>query len=83
MHKNLAFFQSSRFVLPCFILTIFVILLADSVTQLGFAHGMLYSPLILLAGFTYRYRLLNLTASLSIMAIWIGYFIAPPAPDNF
>ncbi|MCF4010068.1 PAS domain-containing protein [Rheinheimera sp. UJ63] len=83
MHKTLAFFQSSRFVLPCFILAIFVILLADNLTQLGFAHGMLYAPLILLAGFTYRYRLLNLTASLSIMAIWLGYFIAPPAPDNF
>ncbi|MDX1573330.1 MAG: PAS domain S-box protein [Methylophaga sp.] len=51
-----------------------VILATDSLTPLGFAHGILYSPVLLLAAFIGHKRLLDTVFALSILAIWFGLF---------
>lgn len=62
---------------------LFGILLADSQTQLGFAHGVLYTPLVAIAALSIRRRVLNSVAGLAIIFIWLGYFLSPPAPIGF
>lgn len=55
----------------------------DSLTQLGFAHALFYTPLIILAGLTARRKhLLNITL-LAVAFTLLGYFISPPAPPQF
>jgi PAS domain S-box-containing protein len=83
MPKLIRLMQNHNLAAGFLLLALCAILLADSLTQLGFAHGVLYTPLVALAGLSYRRKLLTLTASVSLIAIWLGFFIAPAAPADF
>ena len=64
-------------------LLLLLIFASDSLTQLGFAHGFLYAPLLLLASLTNKLSLLHTTFWLASLLICLGVFIAPPAPAGF
>ncbi len=51
-----------------------LILATDSLTPLGFAHGVLYAPVLLMAAFIGRPRLLDIVFVLSILFVWLGLF---------
>lgn len=63
--------------------TVLLILFADTQTQLGFAHGVLFTPLIVLAGFTGKYPVLHGISILSVASLWLGYLLSPAAPAGF
>lgn len=77
------FIQHHRLTAPLLISAVLLVFLADSQTQLGFAHGVLFTPLVVLAGFTGRYNILHSISVLSIFSLWLGYLISPPAPADF
>jgi PAS domain S-box-containing protein len=83
MPKLIRLMQNHNLAAGFLLLALFTVLLTDSLTQLGFAHGILYTPLVALAGLSYRRKLLNMTACISLIAIWLGFFIAPAAPADF
>lgn len=60
-----------------------IVLAADTVTQLGFAHGTLYAPLVLLAFWSRRWTVIVAVAALSSLFTVVGYFVSPPAPPEF
>ncbi|WP_018880724.1 PAS domain-containing sensor histidine kinase [Thioalkalivibrio sp. ALE30] len=60
-----------------------LILVAERFTQLGFAHGFLYVPLIVLAFYAGGGRLQTAVTVLAVAAIWIGYALSPAAPEGF
>ena len=64
-------------------LMLLLILIADSQTQLGFAHGVLYAPLLLLASLLNQLRVLNVSFVLAVAAIVLGYWLSPAAPADF
>src|SRR5690554_1168284 len=60
-----------------------LILLADTRTPLGFAHGLLYLPLLLLAFALRSHRLLLFLMLLCCAATWVGIPLSAPAPEDF
>lgn len=56
-----------------------VVFIGDLFTRLGFVHGLLYTPLLLLAGLTARIHTLNQALLLTLVLTWIAIFLAPPA----
>ncbi|HLS98506.1 MAG TPA: PAS domain S-box protein [Porticoccaceae bacterium] len=60
-----------------------VILVTDSLTQLGFAHGILYPPVVLLALRTRRLGVVLAIAGAATVFTVIGFFLSPPAPPGF
>lgn len=64
-------------------LLLLVIFAADSLTQLGFAHGFLYAPLLLLASLTNKLRLLRIVFLAAILVVWLGVLVSPAAPQGF
>lgn len=60
-----------------------VVLWADTITQLGFAHGTLYAPLVLLAFWSRRWQFVATVAALGAAFTIIGYLLSPPAPAGF
>ncbi|SEH74894.1 PAS domain S-box-containing protein [Rheinheimera pacifica] len=64
-------------------LLLLLIFAADSQTQLGFAHGFLYAPLLLLASLTDKLRLLHTTFIAAVVLIWLGVLTSPAAPQGF
>lgn len=64
-------------------LLLLLIFAADSQTQLGFAHGFLYAPLLLLASLTNKLRLLHTIFLCAITLIWLGVLLSPAAPQGF
>ena len=56
---------------------------ADLRTQLGFAHGMLYVPVLLLAMFSGQQRAVVLICAAAILLIGIGWVFSPPATAGF
>ncbi|WP_215398067.1 PAS domain-containing protein [Rheinheimera oceanensis] len=64
-------------------LLLLLIFAADSQTQLGFAHGFLYAPLLLLASLTNKLRLLHIIFFAAIILIWLGVLMSPAAPEGF
>ncbi len=75
--------MQQRLIIPILFIAILLIFFADSITQLGFAHGVLYTPLVLLAGLTFRQRILHITSMICILALWLGYLVSPEAPEGF
>lgn len=65
------------------LLPMLLILLADSLTQLGFAHGVLYSPLLLLTLLLRRRGFIYFSMLVALVFTWLGYLISPPAPEGF
>ncbi|MDR6984105.1 PAS domain S-box-containing protein [Rheinheimera pacifica] len=64
-------------------LLLLLIFAADSQTQLGFAHGVLYAPLLLLTSLTDKLRLLHTIFIAAVVLIWLGVFTSPAAPQGF
>ena len=61
-----------------------VIFLSETLTPLGFAHGMLYTPVILLAANLTRSRLWVMATVICCCLLNLaGVLISPPAPDGF
>ncbi|GGW62221.1 PAS domain-containing protein [Alishewanella tabrizica] len=83
MPKLINVIQQHRFTAPLLLSSVLIVFFADSQTPLGFSHGMLYMPLVVLAGLTLRPSLLHLTGVLAICAVWLGYVISPSTPAEF
>jgi len=64
-------------------LLLLVVFATDRFTQLGFAHGLLYSPLILVTLFTGRSGTLVAVAICAAILTVAGLFISPPQPVGF
>ncbi|MEX1221120.1 MAG: PAS domain S-box protein [Idiomarina sp.] len=54
-----------------------LVLVTDSFTQLGFAHGYLYIPIILLASAIARMRMVVTVTCCALIFNWLGFFISP------
>lgn len=77
MHRIVARLrQRQRYALVSYGLLL-LILTADSLTQPGFAHGILYAPVLLLTALAGRQRELAIVCLLSIIFIWLGLYLAP------
>jgi len=76
--KRLSFVWSP-FALACLLL----IFLLERYTQLGFAHGMIYCPLLLFLVLSNSTQLITFTTAAAMILTALGYFISPPAPENF
>ena len=48
------------------------VLATDSLTPLGFVHGILYGPIILFTALGDRPRQLNIVLALSLLFVWVG-----------
>lgn len=83
MPKMINVIQQHQFTAPLLLGSVLLVFLADSQTPLAFSHGMLYMPLVVLAGLTLRLPLLHLTGVLAICAVWLGYVISPPTQEAF
>ncbi len=59
------------------------VFISDAFTPLGFAHGMLYAPVVLLTMATGRRRTVLWVGAISLALIGIGWLISPPAPPNY
>ncbi|HET8807746.1 MAG TPA: PAS domain-containing protein, partial [Methylophaga sp.] len=68
-------FSQRRITAPLSYGLLILILATDSLTPMGFAHGMLYAPVLLLAAFIARPRLLDIVFALSIVFVWLGLFL--------
>ncbi len=60
-----------------------LIFLTDLLTMLGFAHGMLYVIVILIASISGHRGLIITMSGLAVALIALGYFVAPQAPEAF
>ncbi|OXS16799.1 hypothetical protein CGX12_01695 [Zobellella denitrificans] len=60
-----------------------LIFAADALTPLGFAHGILYPPVILLALFSGSIRLVSAVSLAAAVLTVAGVFISPAAPRDF
>lgn len=60
-----------------------LIFAADGLTQLGFAHGTLYPPLVLLALFTGSIPFVCMISLAAAGLTVLGIFISPAAPPDF
>lgn len=82
MHRIVAHMrQRRRYAIVIYGLLI-LILAADSLTQLGFAHGILYAPVLLLAALSGRQRELNIVFVLSVIFTWLGLYLAHGIADD-
>lgn len=82
MHRIVAHMRHRRRYATVSYGLLILILAADSLTQLGFAHGILYAPVLLLAALSGRQRSLNIIFVLSLIFIWLGLYIAPTNADG-
>ena len=57
-----------------------LVFISDLFTQLGFVHGLLYTPLLVLAGLTNRIHTLNQSLLLAVLLTWLAVLLAPVAP---
>jgi PAS domain S-box-containing protein len=65
------------------VMAMVVIFVADMLTMAGFAHGMLYVLVVLIALLSGRRRLLIATATISVVLILVGLSLSPPPPESF
>ena len=78
MHWIVAHMQQQRIYALVSYGLLVVILLTDSLTELGFAHGILYGPVLLLTALSGRLTHLNLVLIASLVFVWLGIWLAPP-----
>ena len=62
------------------LLLVFVVLLTDMYTPMGFAHGMLYAPAILLAMASGQERFVLWAGVISCLFIGLGWYLSPLPP---
>jgi PAS domain S-box-containing protein len=60
-----------------------LVFLTDAVTPLGFAHGTLYSPLVVLAGESRQRRWVIGISAGALVLTGLGVFISAPPPPDF
>lgn len=58
-------------------LLLVLVLLADRYTVPGFAHGVLYTPILVLSGIGNRLRRLTITFTFCLLFVWSGVLIMP------
>ncbi|WP_404399422.1 PAS domain S-box protein [Idiomarina seosinensis] len=54
-----------------------LVLVTDSLTQLGFAHGYLYIPIILFASAVVRMQTVVIVTCSALLFNWFGFFLSP------
>ena len=59
------------------------ILATDALTPLGFAHGILYAPLVMVSVATRRLGVVLAMAGAGVAFTAVGFFISPPQPPGF
>lgn len=59
-----------------------LILITEPYTPLGLAHGLLWSPLILIAAKTHSLRVLTATFALTLIGVWFGAWLSPLPPPG-
>lgn len=57
-----------------------LVFISDLFTQLGFVHGLFYTPLLVLAGLTNRIHTLNQSLLVAVLLTWLAVLLAPAAP---
>ncbi|SFC27199.1 PAS domain S-box-containing protein [Marinospirillum celere] len=77
--------QSSQQLLSILMLLTFMalILFSEPLTQLGFAHGFLYVPLLLLVHRLQQEHWIWPTTLVTLGLVVLGYFLSPPPPEGF
>lgn len=68
---------------PLASVSLITLFLLEMFTQLGFSHGMLYCPLLLLLVCSGSTQLITFTSAAAMTLTALGYFISPPAPEGF
>jgi PAS domain S-box-containing protein len=59
------------------------VFISDTFTPLGFAHGMLYVPVVLLTMASGRQRAVMWVGAISFVLIGVGWLASPPAPQDY
>jgi PAS domain S-box-containing protein len=59
------------------------VFITDTFTPLGFAHGMLYAPVVLVAMASGRPRAVLWVAAVDFVLIGAGWLLSPPAPPGY
>ncbi len=65
------------------ILSVILVFLCDLITPLGFAHGTVYVPIVLLTLLLRRRKFLYAVAGTAILLTLTGLFTSPPHPPGF
>jgi PAS domain S-box-containing protein len=63
-------------------LLLLIVFVSDRYTIAGFAHGVLYAPILMLSGVGNSLRRLTTTFILCIILIWAGFLIMPASLEN-
>ena len=77
MNQTISRLSSSPLFDGLIFLLLFLVLLADRYTVLGFAHGILYAPILMLASVGASIRRLTITFITSLLFVWSGIVIIP------
>lgn len=77
MSQNLSRFLNSSIFDGLLFLLLILVLFADRFTAPGFAHGILYAPILMLANAGGSLRRLSITFLLSLLFVWWGIVIMP------
>ncbi|RUO28019.1 hypothetical protein CWE12_12380 [Aliidiomarina sedimenti] len=83
MHRLVTRFSFSPYILPSVYVLLTLVAVSDALTRQGFAHGLLYIPLVLLAAFSNQLRHLAFVSSLAILLTWVGLWWAPSPSAGF
>ena len=77
MNQTISRLSSSPLFDGLIFLLLFLVLLADRYTVPGFAHGILYAPILMLASVGASIRRLTITFITSLLFVWSGIVIIP------
>ncbi|MBN45705.1 MULTISPECIES: hybrid sensor histidine kinase/response regulator [unclassified Methylophaga] len=77
MNQTISRLSSSPLFDGLIFLLLFLVLLADRYTVPGFAHGILYAPILMLASVGASIRRLTITFISSLLFVWSGIVIIP------
>ena len=75
-------FNHNPIVLSTIVILAALILITEPYTPLGLAHGLLWSPLLLIAAKTHSLRTLTATFALSLTGVWVGAWLSPLPPPG-
>ena len=77
MSQSLSRFLNSSIFDGLLFLLLILVFLADRLTVPGFAHGILYTPILMLASAGGSLRRLSITFLISLLFVWSGILIMP------
>jgi len=64
------------------VVSLMVVLACEWFTPLGFAHGLLYVPVLMIAASSRDVRLVRAAGLASVLLIGLGVLVSPPAPPS-